>query len=499
MVYSPCARAMVRRKNMIGNKEDTTMKKNILSLAALLIASAAVFTACSSDDNISSEQPANPTGKYIMTVQASKGDDATTRALTLDGKTLNATWDANEKVLVYQGGSQIGTLYSAASSTNATTLTGELNSAPNAAQNLTLYFHTNATPSYAGQDGTLAKIASTYDFCAPATITAGSFTVSGSTVSTNSSASFGANQQAIVKFTLIDKADGTTSLNASQLVINDGTTDYTISPTSPTSEIYAAIPGFTGQTVTLTATVGDDTYAYEKTGVTFENGQYYEVKVKMHEYVDLGLSVKWATMNVGAESVTDRGLYFAWGETTGHAFGSGYKFSLDNYAWYNDGVTGKYTKYKHDGSSWDYEVLESGDDAATRNWGGMWRMPTKAEWEELLNEDNCTWTWTTDYKGDGSNVAGVIVTSKKDGYTDKSIFLPATGIYNGNKNTGPNIYANYWSKSLYTNNRGTDLEPLYYYHYAWKLEILYDNGSLSWRRVQNENRYYGIGVRAVRP
>ncbi len=62
----------------------------------------------------------------------------------------------------------------------------------------------------------------------------------------------------------------------------------------------------------------------------------------------------------------------------------------------------------------------------TRNWGGMWRIPTKAEWEELLNEDNCTWTWTTDYKGDGSNVAGVIVTSKKVGYTDKSIFLPAT-------------------------------------------------------------------------
>ena len=63
-------------------------------------------------------------------------------------------------------------------------------------------------------------------------------------------------------------------------------------------------------------------------------------------------------------------------------------------------------------------------------------MPTKAEWEELLNEDNCTWTWTTDYKGDGSNVAGVIVTSKKVGYTDKSIFLPATGIYSGDNNTG---------------------------------------------------------------
>ena len=263
------------------------MKKNILSLAALLMASAAVFTACSSDDNITGEQPANPTGKYTMTVQASKDGDATTRALSLgrnDANTknvLNATWDENEVVLVYQNGSQIGTLYSAASATNETTLKGELNSAPNEAQNLTLYFHTNATPSYAGQDGTLAKIASTYDFCAPATITAGSFTVSGSTVSTNSSASFGANQQAIVKFTLKDKGNGDAAISATKLVISVGATDYTITPASNTSVIYAAIPGFTGQTVTLTATVGEDTYTYEKTGVSFTNGQYYEITVKM--------------------------------------------------------------------------------------------------------------------------------------------------------------------------------------------------------------------------
>lgn len=282
---------MVKRKKKNGmNKEDTTMKKNILSMAALLMASAAVFTACSSDDNITGEQPANPTGKYTMTINASKDGDATTRALTLDETTsphkLNATWDANEEVLVYQGGSKIGTLYSAASATNETTLTGTLDSAPDAGQDLTLYFHTNATPSYAGQDGTLAKIASTYDFCAPATITAGSFTVSGSTVSTTSSASFGANQQAIVKFTLTDKTT-TSAISATQLVVNDGTTNYTITPASATSEIYVALPGFSGQTVTLTATAGGNTYSYEKTGVSFTNGQYYEIGVKMSPIINL--------------------------------------------------------------------------------------------------------------------------------------------------------------------------------------------------------------------
>lgn len=281
---------MVKRKKKIGSKEDTTMKKNILSMAALLMASAAVFTACSSDDNITGEQPANPTGKYTMTINASKGGDATTRALSLDETTsphkLNATWDENEVVLVYQGSSQIGTLYSAASATNETTLTGTLDSAPDAGQDLTLYFHTNATPSYAGQDGTLATIASTYDFCAPATITAGSFTVSGNTVSTTGSVSFGANQQAIVKFTLTDKTT-TSAISATKLVINDGTTDYTITPASATSEIYVALPGFSGHTVTLTATAGGNTYSYEKTGVSFTNGQYYEIGVKMSPIISL--------------------------------------------------------------------------------------------------------------------------------------------------------------------------------------------------------------------
>lgn len=266
-----------------------------------------------------------------------------------------------------------------------------------------------------------------------------------------------------------------------------------------TNNLYVALCNYNATAYTLTATdAAGNTYTYGPKTATFTDGKYYEVKVKMktHEYVDLGLpsGTKWATMNVGATSVTDRGLYFAWGETTGHAFDSGYQFSLDNYAWYNS--TDKYTKYKRDGSSWDYEVLESDDDAATRNWGGMWRMPTKAEWEELLNDDNCTWTWTTDYKG--SNVAGVIVTSKKAGYTDKSIFLPATGIYSDDSNTGSEIYANYWSKSLYTKNVGPDYEPLYHYDFAWKLEILYNAGSFYYRRVQNEYRYYGIGVRAVR-
>jgi len=289
------------------------MKKylySILSMAALPIASAIMLTACSSDDDIVSEQqPVQGAKTYAMTVNASKGGDATTRALSLDETTsphkLNATWDENEEVLVYQGGSQIGTLYSAASTTNETELSGTLDSAPDAEQDLTFYFHTATDPvtttdAYAGQDGTLAKIASTYDFCAPATITAGNFTVSGSKVTTTSSVSFGANQQSIVKFTLIDNADGTTLLNPSKITAKltaEGTefttTEFTIPETTYETNgngvVYFAIQNFPAgyesykelAKLEFTATVGDDTYTYTKDGWPFEDGTYYEIAVKM--------------------------------------------------------------------------------------------------------------------------------------------------------------------------------------------------------------------------
>lgn len=541
---------MSLRKKASGNnqKEHTTMMRLIKTTGWLVMAAAIIFgtAACSSsDDSIAEQQPMNPTAPktYTMTVQVTKGDAAATRGLSLDGKTLNVKWNEGEMVYVLQQDKDhtadwnyVGKLTAAASSNATTTLSGTLTvetgesgtDLDTDAPALRFVLHGNALGSgnasdySTGQNGLLTgtgSIEEKYDF-ASCDVAKTSYTIDteAKTVSVTGDITL-VSEQAIVKFSLY-QADGTTPINATSLAItstgdmkkgrayeSDATTITTQSVSltgleGSTNNLYVALCNYNATAYTLTATdAAGNTYTYGPKTATFTDGKYYEVKVKMktHEYVDLGLSVKWATMNVGAESVTDRGLYFAWGETTGHAFGSGYKFSLDNYAWYNDGVTGKYTKYKYDGSSWDYEELASEDDAAAKNWGGVWRIPTRAEWEELLNEDNCTWTWTTDYKGDGSNVAGVIVTSKKDGYTDKSIFLPATGIYNGNNNTGSEICANYWSKSLDTSNSGTEHAPIYNsFGFAWKLEILYYNGSFYYKRVQNEYRYYGIGVRAVR-
>ena len=188
------------------------MKKNILSMAVLLMASAAVFTACSSDDNITGEQPANPTGKYTMTVQASKDGDATTRALALDGKTLNATWAAGEKVTVYNvtRSAALDGYLEAQSTGASTTLKGSLTGTVEAGDELRLSF---LTPVYSAQDGTLAYIASNCDY-AKATVTVAS--VSGGDITTAAAANF-ANQQAIVKFRLKD-ADGN-DLNATSLTI----------------------------------------------------------------------------------------------------------------------------------------------------------------------------------------------------------------------------------------------------------------------------------------
>ena len=157
-----------------------------------------------------------------------------------------------------------------------------------------------------------------------------------------------------------------------------------------------------------------------------------------HVWVDLGLSVKWATCNVGATKPEGYGNYYAWGETEPKT-----TYDWSTYKWGGKTTLTKYNTSSSYGTV-DYKtVLELADDAARANWGGAWRMPTDAEWTELRN--NCTWTWTDDYNGTG--VAGQIVTSNINGY---SIFLPAAG-YRGGDNFAAGVHGYYCSSSLGTN------------------------------------------------
>ena len=187
---------------------------------------------------------------------------------------------------------------------------------------------------------------------------------------------------------------------------------------------------------------------------TYENG---------HEYIDLGLSVKWATMNVGASKVEDYGDHFAWGETSTKS-----TYSWSTYKWCNGSET-TLTKY---GTVDNKTQLDLSDDAARANWGGSWRMPTNAEWTELCEQ--CTWTRITQ-KG----VGGYKVTSKNGNF----IFLLAAGYRNGSSLYGAGGCGDYWSSSLSTSA-----------DYASKLN--FDSGSLYWGV---SNRYYGLSVRPVCP
>lgn len=156
-----------------------------------------------------------------------------------------------------------------------------------------------------------------------------------------------------------------------------------------------------------------------------------------HEYVDLGLSVKWATCNVGADSPDDYGDYFAWGETQPQT-----TYNWSTYKWCKGSISTltKYCDYGLHGTVDNKTQLDLSDDAARANWGGSWRMPTDDEWKELFL--NCTWSTYYEYSADGEK--GYKVTSKING---NSIFLPDAGYrFDSSLHGAGSGY--YWSSSL---------------------------------------------------
>ena len=151
-----------------------------------------------------------------------------------------------------------------------------------------------------------------------------------------------------------------------------------------------------------------------------------------HEFVDLGLpsGLLWATCNVGATSPEQAGLYFAWGETVG--------FSADQV---EDGERSFSSSEYSSGPAASISTdLTLEQDAAHIYMGGKWRMPTKAEFEELFS--NTTQTWTLDYNG--TAVVGHIFVSKSNG---NSVFFPAAGRCDDSPLYKADLYGRYWTAS----------------------------------------------------
>ena len=159
-----------------------------------------------------------------------------------------------------------------------------------------------------------------------------------------------------------------------------------------------------------------------------------------HQYVDLGLSVKWASCNMGANSPEEYGDYYSWGETKPKEY-----YGWDAYLWgtgtFYPRNLNKYNTTRSYGPVDKMTILELNDDAPFVNWGAPWHIPTQENMDELCTK--CKWTWTT-----LNGVNGYLVTSKVKGYTDRSIFLPASGIMEDVGSLYDGERGFYWTNSL---------------------------------------------------
>jgi len=202
------------------------------------------------------------------------------------------------------------------------------------------------------------------------------------------------------------------------------------------------------------------------------------IQKPLYDFVDLGLSVDWATFNVGATKPEEYGLYFAWGETEGYSDVTDSKqFAWSDYKLCN-GSSNTLTKYNNNDSYGEVDnliTLELSDDAAYVS-DNTCRMPTSGECQELISNTTTAWTSV-------NGVNGVQLTSKLDGYTDKSIFIPAAGfVYDGSlRDVGSIGYI--WSSSLSSGSPSNA-------HSMYSISIRVNIG--------NNDRYYGFSVRPVK-
>lgn len=251
-------------------------------------------------------------------------------------------------------------------------------------------------------------------------------------------------------------------LSADTLLVHDTINNYVeLHDTTiivETEQIHDSI--FLTDTLYITEFVHDTIYVASGTGNGIHEG---------HEYVDLGLPSRlmWATCNIGAIYSEEYGAYIAWGETQNKS-----EYSWSTYQWCN-GKMNTITKYcttESVGIVDNITELELVDDIADVRWGGLWRMPTQEDWDELINNCICAESYE-------NGIKGIRVT----GFNGKSIFLPASGYKHGSNNGNIGSFGYYWSSSLYYNS-----------NYAYG--VLFSVGNVGMREFE---RCCGLSVRPV--
>lgn len=325
---------------------------------------------------------------------------------------------------------------------------------------------------------------------------------------TNKTLTWVSSNESVVKVT--DGIVVAVDAGGTEIIVKQGdltdkcTVTVVVSATSITLE-PAEVELAPGETVSLTATVlpGDSTDEVEwsssgesvatvkdgvvtavaegSTTITAKAGAQeascnITVKSKM-KAIDLGLTVKWAECNLGASTPEKYGDYFAWGEVEPYYSSqdpltwkdgkSGYNWA--SYKWAN-GDYNKLTKYCQADNTyyWDGEgepdgktVLDYEDDAAHVILGGKWRMPTRAEQDDLRTK--CTWTW--DNTKNGYTITGT---------NGNSIFLPAAGLRGYADLVDAGSWGYYWSSSLGESSDGAYGLLFYSSRMGWRLGYRYD-------------------------
>ena len=496
------------------------MKFTIHAIAALLLLGA-VFASCA-DDIWFQNNNEEASGTYTMSVQASMCSE-TTRALSLGESRINASWQQGEAVTVYnvtQSAALEGTLV-AKSSGASTTLKGQLTGTIENGDELKLKF---LSPTYSSQDGTLTGNATSIDkVCdyAEATVTVSS--VTDGYVITTGSASF-TNQQTIVKFTLLDKGNGNAAINPTSLTVSDGTSTVCLFDipadtytTNGNGVLYVAFPASgTAKNISLNVIDESKHYFYEKSDVTFTNGNFYNITAKLGS---IGVLPGKFTINAGGGQVS-----FSQGNLQYQASTSTWRFAVHQYDYVgndNANISGSYSGWI-DLFGWgtgnnptnsstnnnEYGTFTDWGTNAISNGGNtadLWCTLTKDEWAYLFNNRTNaanlrTFATVNDVVGlilmpDGWTADGVSLTITTADYTSNIItladwnrlesqgcvFLPSAGYRGGTTLDLVQDHGSYWSSMPYESNHA--------YYLDVKTNGLDPN-------YQN-NRYIGLSVRLV--
>ena len=536
----------MKEKSNEPTKIKKAMKKTMrfLSMVALALVGA-VMTGCSSDDNSISEpqQPETKSNVVTLTTTVSlDGDAAGTRALTGEGVKTFATGET--MALVYKNTNN-ETVKAVSAALTESNITNEGQSAtftftlvnPSTSENVTYIYPAamakdDGSVNYdalASQNGTLATLASNFDFC----------TKSGAWVGDNLPSLTLENQLAILAITL-KNAGGSSDITSSitSLTLSDGTYTYNVSRSAAAGPIYVAIRPTSSANIDITATDGTKNYTKTLTGKTYAAGNGYSVSWRMTEAVPEGVINGKFTINADGTQV-----YFSKGNLQATYNDTDWTWAFAEHQWDYIGNAAGNTSIDGDGTvsannvtvdlfgwvgasntTWAGDLGTTGNAAmhgisnSFDGYGDNASEALKSDWGNTIS-DGYTWftlssdEWTylfntrTVNGGQGSGKSytlGQSVNDKlgvviyPDDYTSSvyagsdwstfeaagCVFLPAAGFRGQASVYTAGSYGLYWSSSPYT----SVVDFAYY--------VFFDSGSLN--PAANLNRSLGGSVRLVR-